>query len=141
MAALQRLQVVPNVREARHNVRVCLPLNVFGVPHHLPNDHTENGSVTNEYLLDRLLAEEAMKSLLQRKLFIEEGLLASIIRGLVLLSELRMLFVMVLCVAVYAEGRIEVLGVDLAPSLRSNLLFAEKVHAEEALGGNDCSAT
>ena len=52
-----------------------------------------------------------------------------------------MLFVMVLRVAVCAKGRLEVLGVDRAPSLRSNLLFADKVHAEEALGGNDCSAT
>ena len=118
-----------------------LPLDVFEVPHHLPNDHTENGSVNQEYLLNRLLAEEAMQSLLQRKLFIEDGLLDSIIRGLVLLSELRMLFVMVLCVAVYAKGRLEVLGVDRAPSLRSNLLFADEVHAEEALGGHDCSAT
>ena len=56
LTALQRVQFVPNVREARHNVRVRLPLDVFGVLQHLPNDYSDNGRVYHEYLLDRLLA-------------------------------------------------------------------------------------
>ena len=77
-----------------------------------------------------------MKSLLQRQLFLEEGLLSSIIRGLVLLPEPRMLLAMVLHVEVCAKGLFEVIGVDLAPLLCSNLIFAAKVHSEEALGGH-----
>ena len=42
LAALQRLQVAPNVCEAHHNVRVRLPLDVFAVSQHIPNDHTDN---------------------------------------------------------------------------------------------------
>ena len=137
LAALQRLKVVPNVREARHHVRVCLPLDVFGFPQHLPNYHTDNGQVDHEYLLDCILSKEAVQRLLQRKWFLEEGLLASIICGMVLLLALRMLFVMVLHVAVYVKGQLEVLGVDCAPSLRSDLLFADEVHAEEALDRHD----
>ena len=42
LAALQRLQVSPDVREARHNVCIRLPLDVFWVPQDIPNDHTDN---------------------------------------------------------------------------------------------------
>ena len=71
LASLQRLRVFPYVREARHNIRVHIPLEVFGVPHYLPNDPTGDGNVDHEYLLDRLLSEEAVQRLLQRKLFLE----------------------------------------------------------------------
>ena len=74
-----------------------------------------------------------MQCLPERKLFLEEGLLASIICGLILLPELRMVFTMVLRVSVCAKGRLGVLGVDRVPSIRSYLLFADKVHAEKAL--------
>ena len=65
-------------------------------------------------------------------MFLYEGLLASIICGLILLPELRMVFTMVLCVSVYAKGQLGVLGVDHVPSIRSYLLIADKVHAEKA---------
>ena len=104
MSALQRLQVLPNVREACHHVRVCLPLDFFGVPQHLPNYYTENGRVDHKYLLNHILSEEVVQRLLQRQLFLEEGLLARIICGLVLLPALRVLFLMVLLVAVCAKG-------------------------------------
>ena len=71
-----------------------------------------------------------MQRLLQRKLFLEEGLLARIICGLVLVPELRIMFAMVLHVSVCTKGRLEVLGVDCAPSLCFDLLFAAKVHAK-----------
>ena len=118
-----------------------LPLDVFGVSQYLPNDHTKNGCVDHEYFLNCLLSKEAVQRLLQRQMFLEEGLLASVIRGLVLLPALRMIFSMVLHVAVYVKGLLEVLDVDRMPSLLSYLLFADKVHVEEALGGHDCSAT
>ena len=118
-----------------------LPLDVFGVSQYLPNDHTKNGCVDHEYFLNCLLSKEAVQRLLQRQMFLEEGLLASVIRGLVLLPALRILFAVVLHVVVCVKGRLGVLGVDRAPLLRSDLLFAAKGHAEEALGGHDCSAT
>ena len=74
-----------------------------------------------------------MQRLLKTKLFLYEGLLASIIYDLILLPDLRMVFTMVLCVSVCAKGRLGVLGVDHVPSIRSDLLFADKVHAEKAL--------
>ena len=82
-----------------------------------------------------------MQSPLQRQLFLEEGLLSSIISGLLLLPEIRMMFAMVLHVEVCAKGRLEVIGADCATSLRSDLLFAAEVHTEEALDGHNCSST
>ena len=82
-----------------------------------------------------------MQSPLQRQLFLEEGLLSSIISGLLLLPEIRMMFAMVLHVEVCAKGRLEVIGADCVTSLRSELLLVYELHAEEALGGHDCSAT
>ena len=61
-----------------------LPLDISEVPQHLPNYHTENGRVDHEYIIDRLLVEESVQRILQRQLFLKEGLLASIVRGLVL---------------------------------------------------------
>ena len=57
LAALQRLRVLPNIREARNHVSVYLYLDVSGVPQHLPNDYTDNGRVYHEYLIDHIFSE------------------------------------------------------------------------------------
>ena len=63
---LQLLRVIRASNEAHHHSNVCLTLDIFGTPRHLPNDYIENGRVDEEFLVDLLRAKEPVHRLFHR---------------------------------------------------------------------------
>ena len=48
-----------------------LTFDIFGIPHHLPNDYSANVRVDEEFLGDLLLAKEHVQRLLHRNMYLE----------------------------------------------------------------------
>ena len=112
---------------------MSLSLGVFWVPKHLSNDHIDNRCVDQIDLFDLLGTKVSVQRLLHGQLLFKKRFLAGIIRLLVLLPALRMLIFVVLLVVISVKGRVKVLDVGCAQSLRSNLFFATKVDTEQVL--------
>ena len=96
--ALNLLRVIQTVNEAHRHVHVRLPFDIFGIPQHLTNYHSKNGSINEEFLVEFMRDKEPVQRLLRRNMYLKECHISSIIYGLVLPSVLWMTNIMVLLV-------------------------------------------
>ena len=124
LANLPLLRFIRTVNEARHYVRVSLPFYIFGIPHNLPNDYSENGRTDEKFIVEFLCAKEPVQRLLHRHAYLEGFHMAIIIHSLVLPPELRVKNIMVLIVEILSEGGLE--NLVLIVSSRLDLILISR---------------